>query len=120
MADIGKTYALDATGDLVLQYGRLVPVTGTDKAVQDLTVLLRSIKGSALLSPEFGLDALAILDARGNATTIEGEVRQALEQYPYMKTVNSVTVTDLQDRRISISADVTLQDGRMVRLGVIL
>ena len=57
MADIGKTYALDATGDLVLQYGRLVPVIGTDKAVQDLTVLLRSIKGSALLSPEFGLDA---------------------------------------------------------------
>ena len=120
MADIGKTYALDATGDLVLQYGRLVPVTGTDKAVQDLTMLLRSIKGSALLSPEFGLDALAILDARGNATIIEGEVRQALEQYLYMKTVNSVTVTDLQDRRISISADVTLQDGRMVRLGVIL
>ena len=114
MADIGKTYALDATGDLVLQYGRLVPVIGTDKAVQDLTVLLRSIKGSALLSPEFGLDALAVLDARGNATTIEGEVRQALVQYPYLKSVNGVTVTPGQDR------DVTLQDGQTVRLGVIL
>lgn len=120
MADIGMTYALNEAGDLVLRHGRLVPVTGTDKAVQDLTVLLRSIKGSALLSPEFGLDALAILDARGNGTMIEGTVREALRQYPYMKTVNGVKITNRQDRRISIAVDVTLKDGGTVRMGVIL
>ncbi len=120
MADIGMTYALNEAGDLVLQHGRLVPVTGTDKAVQDLTVLLRSIKGSALLSPEFGLDALAILDARGNGTMIEGTVREALRQYPFLKTVNSITVIRQEDRRVSIAADVTLRDGQAVRLGVIL
>jgi hypothetical protein len=112
----GTTLKLDGGGDLVVSsMHRLSLVTGTDKAVQDLSVILKSLKGSLPLSTAFGTDYLAMIDAGRNAEVIKHEIRAALETYPYLQSVDDIAVT-LEGRSATVAIQATLTDGTAVSL----
>ncbi|MDD4255727.1 MAG: hypothetical protein PHP59_10195 [Methanofollis sp.] len=112
----GTTLKLDEDGDLVVSsMHRLALVTGTEKATQDLTVILRSLKGSLPLNTAFGTDYLAMIDAGRNAEVIRHEIRAALETYPYLQSVDDIAVS-LKGRSATAIIRATLTDGTAVSL----
>ncbi len=116
--EIGKTILLDSSGDFVIDdLGRVPNIISTEKARQDLTVILRSAKGSLATSPTFGMDMQELMEARGNPTIIEGIIRIALQQYDHTKSVDSITIGQPdKTRHTTISATVTLTNSDQIYL----
>lgn len=108
--EIGKTILLDSSGDIVIDdLGRVPTVISTEKAIQDLTVILRSAKGSLETSSTFGMNVQELMESRGNQSIIEGVIRLALEQYAYTKSVDAITIGQLdKTRKLTVSALITL------------
>ena len=117
--DTGTTLLLDSTGDLVIDRLRQIPaVSGTDKARQDITVILRSAIGSLATDPQFGTDIVGMVQA-GNTDLIAGIIRTALQQYRYTQSIDQIAVgPPSAGRRATITAEVTLTDGTALTLEV--
>ena len=118
--ETGTTLLLDATGDLVIDRLRQIPTTaGTDKARQDLTVILRSAIGSLATDPQFGTDIVGMVRA-GNTDLIAGIIRTAIQQYQYTQSIDSIDIgPPTPGRRATITARVTLSDSSAVALEVV-
>lgn len=114
----GRTLQLTPDGDLLKSpLNRFEEVTGTAKVAQDLTVILRTVKGSYPFNTAFGVDWVAIAHSGYNRTLINAEIRTALLSHPAVKTVDSLEISrDTSARHATITATVTLYDGDTITL----
>jgi hypothetical protein len=104
--------ALTPTGE------RITLITGQDKVVQDLTVLLKSCVGSYPFNTGWGVNYPAIAAANGNTVLIRSLLITALQQYQYTKSVDSVTVTKGAHRALSISIQITTTENEQISVGI--
>jgi len=114
----GRTLQLTPDGDLLKNpLNRFEEITGTAKVAQDLTVILRTVKGSYPFNTAFGVDWVAITHSGYNRTLINAEIRTALLSHPAVKQVDSLEISrDTPARHATITATVTLYDGDTVTL----
>ena len=112
----GTTLAVSPDGDLVLNaLGRLETISGPEKAAQDLTIILRSLRGSYRLNTRFGTDYLALVNTPNVQSLIRHEVRRALLTYPHLRSVDQITV-QVRERAVSVTILATLTGGETVSL----
>lgn len=115
-----KTLKIDASGDLVLNSRKqLVMLTGTEKAVQDIAVILKSLVGSYHLNTNFGTDHIAMIESRQNLQAIQNEVRNALASYSAL-TLDTVACSYDDNRALTIAISGMLDTGDPVSLEVTL
>jgi|Deesub1362B_J571_1020462.scaffolds.fasta_scaffold00525_10 phage baseplate assembly protein W len=112
----GTTLELDASGDVTItELNTLGMVTGVEKVKQDLRVLLKTVKGEHPENPDFGVDWLRIKQSGMKERVIKAELTRALKLYPWLKSVDEITIGSLDENRtLSISVKVTLTSGEQV------
>ncbi len=117
----GNTLAVSPDGDLVINtLGRLEIISGPEKAAQDLTIILRSLRGSYRLNTMFGTDHLPLVNTPNAQALIRHEVHRALRTYPYLRSVEQITVQVNEQRAVSVAVQATLTGGETLSLGVTL
>lgn len=116
----GRTLQLESDGDLLVSpLNRFEEITGTAKVAQDLTVILRTVKGSYPFNTTFGVDWITIIHSGYNQTLINAEIRTALLSHPAVKSVDAMEINrDSAARHATITTTVTLYDGDTVTLEV--
>jgi phage baseplate assembly protein W len=115
----GTALLLTETGDIALTpTGQMTMITGSDKVVQDLTVLLKSSAGTYPFSSGWGVNYSAIVAANGNKSLIQSIIETALQQYPYTKSVDSVTVSFNANRQLAISVQITTSENEQISVGI--
>lgn len=103
-------------GDLVLDTKkRLKTVTGTEKAVQDIAIILRSLKGSFHLNTVFGTDHVAIIESERNELIAKSEIQKALATYADL-TTSEVACTFNEFRQLQVTISGTLKTGEEIYL----
>jgi phage baseplate assembly protein W len=109
-------YSLKITnGDLVFDsMGRLETVTGEAKIIQDISVILQSVKGSYPFESSFGTDLVGINAAGRDKTLIKNKIKAALLTYPEIDTVDSIDVSIDEDRHLTIKVACTLVSGATI------
>ncbi len=114
----GRTLQLESDGDLLVSpLNRFEEITGTAKVAQDLTVILRTVKGSYPFNTAFGVDWVAIAHSGYNRTLINAEIRTALLSHPAVKSVDAMEINrDTSARHATITAAVILYDGDTIAL----
>ncbi len=114
----GRTLQITSDGDLLKSpLNRFEEITGTAKVAQDLTIILRTVKGSYPFNTAFGVDWVAIAHSGYNRTLINAEIRTALLSHPAVKQVDFLEISrDIPARGAAITATVTLHDGDTVTL----
>ena len=115
-----KTLLLDSSGDLVLsELKRFEYVTGIEKIAQDIWIILKTIKGSHKFNPELGVDYLKIIETGFNRRLIENEVRNALRNYPYIREIEEITISEPDsNRNVAISLRLRLFSGESLSMEV--
>lgn len=118
----GKTFKLDSSGDIVInELKRLETVEGLDKVAQDIRVILKTVKGSFPFDPDFGVDYIKIVESGFNRKLIENEIRKALSKYPYLKSIDSIEISDPdENRRVAVSISLTVTSGESINVEVAL
>lgn len=117
----GRTFKLDSSGDIVIKLRRLEMVEGLDKVAQDIRVILKTIRGSFPFAPDFGVDYIKIVGSGFNRKLIENEIRKALSKYPYIKSIDSIEISDPDpNRRVAVSISLTVISGEQVNVEVAL
>jgi len=102
-------------GDLVLNSkGRLEIVSGDDKILQDISIILQSLKGSYPFNTSFGTDLIGINGAGRDATLIRTRVKTALLSYPYIDTVDTIELSFGEDRDLTLKISCTLASGASI------
>lgn len=103
-------------GDIVLDSKkRLTMVTGTAKAVQDIAVILRSLKGTFHLNADFGTDHVAIIESERNVLIAKSTIAKALEAYTDL-TISDIACAFDEDRRLQVAVSGTLKTGEEIYL----
>jgi hypothetical protein len=112
-----STYALKISdGDLVLDpKGRIGTVVGESKLIQDIAIILKSAKGSYKFNSSFGTDLVGIVGAERNSSLITTRIRAALLSHPEINTVNSISLSFNEDRRLTAAITCTLVSGREIK-----
>lgn len=106
-------------GDITItELNTLGMVTSIEKVKQDLTVLLKTVKGEHPESPEFGVDWLRIKQSGLKENIIKAELIRALKLYPYLKSVDEIKIGSLENRTLNVSVKVTLTGGEQVGVEV--
>lgn len=107
-------------GDITItELNTLGMVTSIEKVKQDLTVLLKTVKGEHPESPEFGVDWLRIKQSGLKENIIKAELIRALKLYPYLKSVDEIKIGSLDENRtLNVSVKVTLTGGEQVGVEV--
>ena len=107
---------VDPKGDLVLDdKKRMLVISGTEKAVQDIAVILRSLKGSFPFNTGFGTDHIAIIESERNLMVAKKEIQNALLSYPGIKSLVVVCTFD-DNRRLIVAIFGTLMTGDQIFL----
>ena len=109
------------TGDietLSTRYGvSMRHIVNLDKIAQDLTIILKTIKGSYPLNPDFGVDYRAIIETGYNETFIRTKISEALRTHPHIKEIISLRITRPgSDRSISIHASLLTTSNKTLDL----
>ncbi|WP_290597030.1 MULTISPECIES: DUF2634 domain-containing protein [unclassified Archaeoglobus] len=102
-------------GDLVInELKRLERVTEFEKIKQHVWFLLKTVKGTDLFNPEFGVDWLKIKRSGLNKALIEHEIKKALASYDKIKSVDSVEISDPDSNgKLSIKLTLTVDEGKV-------
>jgi len=104
-----KTFELDENGDLKFT-GVKTPSVITDpieKVKQDLDILFKTQKGEDAFNPNFGFDAFSVItSAEIDTSFIEKEVRLALEQYRFFKSLLSIDISGPSNRILTIRMEI--------------
>ena len=110
------TYTLKVSGgDLVLDSkGRLETVSGKEKIIQDIGMILKSVKGSYPFKTSFGTDLVGIHEAGRDTTLIKKMIRAALLEYCEIDTVDSIAISFDADRHLTIQVTCTLVSGAII------
>jgi len=107
---------VDPAGDMVLDGRKRVKViSGTEKAVQDIAVLLRSLKGSLPFNTGFGTDHVAIIGSERNLLVAKDEIQKALASYTDL-TSFEVACTFDENRHLIVDISGTLVTGEPISL----
>jgi len=99
---------------------QLIPLTGTDKVVQDLKVLIGSIRQSYPFNTLFGLDYTAIIASEHNQQITRNELKKTLLQHPAVNSVDEIVLASGEDRTIAASITLTLLEGEQVSMEAML
>jgi|Deesub1362B_J571_1020462.scaffolds.fasta_scaffold21281_2 phage baseplate assembly protein W len=115
-----KTFKLDSSGDVIYsELNRVELISGAEKVAQDIWVILHTIKGSDIFNPELGVDYFKIVESGYNRKIIEYEIRRALRNYPYLRSIDSIEVSEPDsNRRVTISIRLTIVSGESVSVEV--
>jgi len=104
-----KTFELDENGDLKFT-GVKTPSVITDpieKVKQDLDILFKTQKREDAFNPNFGFDAFSVItSAEIDTSFIEKEVRLALEQYRFFKSLLSIDISGPSNRILTIRMEI--------------
>lgn len=94
-----KTIQITESGDIDLGAGsgNFKFISGIDKIKQDVQIIMKSVKGSAYLNPELGVDLLTILEDEYDPQSIETAVRSAIMMHP--------DIIALKDLKVKSSSD---------------
>ena len=104
-------------GDLVLDsQKKVVTVSGTAKAVQEIAIILRSLKGTFHLNTNFGTDHVSIIEANRNELVAKSEILKALKSYENLKSVNNIACTFDENRQLQVTISGTLITGEPIYL----
>ncbi|RLI74126.1 hypothetical protein DRP05_10630 [Archaeoglobales archaeon] len=116
----GKTFKIDSSGDLVInELKRIEIVEELEKVAQDVSVILKTVKGSYPFDPDFGVDYIKIVESGFNRMQIEDEIKKALNKYPYLKSIDSIEISDPdKNRRIVVNLRLTVISGESISLEV--
>lgn len=106
---------IDSEGDIVLDSaGRIKTVGGTQKIIQDLSIILWSVKGSCPFDTGFGIDDLS--EFHGDSRKlIRTAVRSALLQHDSVEDVKDTQVT-LSGRTATITTTVVITGGTEITM----
>lgn len=118
----GKTLKLTSSGDLYLnEFRQLVLIEGQEKVSQDITCILKTIKGENIYDRNFGLDMLVIKRGRNDMELIKTEISRALRQYKYLKSIDAITVGGIDEKRnVPVYIAVTTTDDEKIMQSVVL
>ena len=118
----GKTLELDGNGDLKLnEIKRINQIIMANKVKQDLTVLLKTQKGSDCFNPDFGLDMVKIVNYGYDKRMIDLELRRALSRYRYLKSIECIEIEDPdENRKVAVEIRLTTTEDETLAMGVIL
>jgi len=107
---------INPAGDLVLDSRkRMTVISGTEKVLQDIAVILRTLKGSFHLSANFGTDHVAIVSSERNIQVATSEIRKALDTYAALESY-TVSCTYDEDRHLVVALSGTLKTGEPISL----
>jgi hypothetical protein len=105
-------HKVDSTGDLVLdERKRMTVISGTEKAMQDVAVILRSLKGSLPFNTGFGTDHIAIVESERNLAVAKHEIQTALASYAGWKSLDPVVCTFDDNRHLVVAVSGILTTG---------
>jgi len=108
---------VDPDGDLVLDdKKRMKVISGSEKAMQDIGILLRSLKGSFPFNTGFGTDHIAIVESERNLAVARNEIQRALSTYSGLKSVDPVLCTFDDNRHLIVAVSGTLSTGEQIFL----
>lgn len=118
----GQTLKLDPDGDIYLNdLKQFEMIEGIEKVKQDLKCILSTAKSDNIFDNSFGLDILAIKRSNGNKQVVEAEIRKALKQYQYLKSIDSIVVGSLDSNyNLPISINITTTDDETLLAGVVI
>ncbi|MGY4689354.1 hypothetical protein [Salibacterium sp. K-3] len=108
-----KSLKVDRTGDLVMENGDLVEVSGKDEVVQNFRDLLKINKNEWFLDPSQGFD----FRVKRGKNVDEEEVRDAIEdvvdQADGVDSVENIQMDDTErkDRHMTLRFTVVLENG---------
>ena len=108
-----RGFALDDTGDVVLENGRIRCVEGAELAAQSVAKLLNTNRGEWWLNTEEGLDFRTLLAKNPNYDLIQNEIQAALLKLD--ETYSMLAFSHRMDgRRLHISFTAKTRDGQPV------
>ena len=109
-------------GDLIIDELKRVPtITGSQKPGQDIFVLLKTHLGEDIFHPDTGFDIVSIVQSDYDEDLIRLEVLKALQQYPYLESVDEIIVHPPDsDRKVVVDIRITLLTKEEYELGVTL
>ncbi|QAS52800.1 DUF2634 domain-containing protein [Halobacillus litoralis] len=109
-----KTFALNQSGDLLLENGDMVEIDGAEEIKQSLSLILSTNKGEWFLDPEMGLDFNALLD-KPSDTRIRAAVIEAISQESRVQTIDHIAINqDRQKRVVYIHFKVTTSTNEQI------
>lgn len=111
-----KDLAFDVSGDLLFDATKQIYfVEGVDKVKQDIIHRLKCIRGTDAFHPNFGLDLLKLKRANYNKTLVEHEIRKALADYKYIKSIDTIEISGPDaERKIKVKLYLTLENEKLV------
>ena len=103
------------------EINQFMVIEGAEKIKQDLTVLLRTQKGTDCFNPDFGLDMLKIVDYSYDKRIIDLELRRALGRYKYLKSIEGIEIGEPdENRKVTVNIRLTTTDNEAIAMEVIL
>ena len=112
---MSKAVKIDENGDTLIDTaGRIKSVSGHEKIVQDLIILLRSIKGSLPFDTTFGIEDFSEMHNPGSKI-LGNAVRGAILQHPDVSDIQDLQVSK-EGRMMYVSLTVLLNEGVSVDL----
>lgn len=112
---MSSAIALGADGDICLDSaGRICTVSGAGKLIQDLTLIVRSIRGSCPFNTLYGMDDVTAMHSQ---RLMASAISSAVLQHPDVMRVDEVNVSK-ENRTILATIKASLIDGTTVSLEV--
>lgn len=109
MVNLGTDIALDAEGEIVLEYADLALVKGRDCLLQDIKTRLMTDIGALFYDTAFGSGVLRYIQAPADELTLlelKAAVKDALETEPRIDN-NSVAIKVSADKKGVLSAQIS-------------
>ena len=115
---MSKTVKIDENGDTLIDTaGRIKSVSGHEKIIQDLIILLKSVKGSLPFDTTFGIEDIAKMH-NPSSKVMGSAVQEAVLQHPDVSDIRDLQVSK-EGRTMYISLTVLLKDGANVDLEIL-
>ena len=112
---MSSAIAIGSDGDICLDSaGRICTVSGAGKLTQDLTLIIRSIRGSCPFNTLYGMDDVT---AMHSPRLMASAISSAILQHPDVMRVDEVNVSK-DSRTIFAAIKASLIDGSSVSLEV--
>jgi len=111
------TVQLTTEGDLYLNEVKTLQVTtDREKVAQDLWVLLRTVKGSYPLSPDFGIDYVDIIESGYIPSNIINKIAPELLKHPDVASVIDIQTARTGERGITVAIKVKLTNNQILSI----
>jgi phage baseplate assembly protein W len=96
-------------GDLVVENGNLIMISGDEELIQSVQSILRTRKGEFFLDPEYGLSYDNLLGKGASEAEIRDDIIEALSKDDRIGTVTNISFVK-EGRTLKISLTIQKQD----------